>query len=120
MKTSSPLRPSRWRSQQWRHRQAAQQATQDSVTGTIQTGNEHSDLRFTFNDVRSAPTGENLMGTVTIYTFVAGQLGTFRVSCLGVRRMTRMTYVVSRCSGQPAGDAGALGAKVVDTSLGRA
>jgi hypothetical protein len=62
---------------------AAQQAPQDSVTGMFVTGNERSELEFTF-DVHSGPAGENPTGTVTIVTLAAGPLGTFAVSCLGV------------------------------------
>jgi hypothetical protein len=71
---------------------AAQVPTQDSVTGEIRTGNERADLVFTF-DAHSGPSGESPTGTVAIYTFVAGPLGTFAVSCLGVHA-NRATVVV--------------------------
>ncbi len=48
------------------------------MTGAISYGEGRSGLGFTFN-----PSSDS-RGTVTIYTFVAGDLGTFAVSCLGV------------------------------------
>jgi hypothetical protein len=70
----------------------AQAPTQDSVTGSFTTGFSHSDLILTF-DVHSGPSGEQPTGTVEIRTFVAGGLGTFAVSCLGVSG-NRATVVV--------------------------
>ena len=62
---------------------AAQVPTQDSVTGSITYGEGRSTLGFTLS-ASSGPGGEDPTGTVTIHTFVAGDLGTFAVSCLGV------------------------------------
>jgi len=62
---------------------AAQVPTRDSVTGSISYGEGRAGLGFTL-DVSSGPAGESPTGTVTIYTFVAGDLGTFAASCLGV------------------------------------
>jgi hypothetical protein len=67
----------------WSTGAAAQAPTEDSVTGTIASGFSRADLRLTF-DAHSGPAGENPTGTVTIYTFVAGPLGTFPISCLAV------------------------------------
>jgi hypothetical protein len=71
---------------------SAQTPTQDSVTGSFTTGFSRSDLILTF-DVHSGPSGESPTGTVEIRTFVAGGLGTFAVSCLGVGG-NRATVVV--------------------------
>jgi hypothetical protein len=71
---------------------AAQVPGQDSVTGEIRTGSERDAIRFTF-DVRSGPSGETPTGTVAIFTFAAGPLGTFGVSCVGVSA-NRATVVV--------------------------
>jgi hypothetical protein len=62
---------------------AAQPPAQDSVTGSISYGEGRSGLGFTISAF-SGPAGEDPTGTVTIYTFVSGDLGTFAVSCLGV------------------------------------
>ena len=62
---------------------AGQVPSRDSVTGSISYGEGRSALGFTL-DVSSRPAGESPTGTVAIYTFVAGDLGTFAVSCLGV------------------------------------
>jgi hypothetical protein len=83
---------------------AAQVSTHDSVTGEIRTGNERADLVFTF-DAHSGPSGETPTGTVAIYTFVAGPLGTFAVSCLGVQA-NRATVVVPFPQAAPPAPAG--------------
>jgi hypothetical protein len=59
---------------------AAPPPAQDSVTGSISYGEGRGALGFTF----SGPAAANPTGTVTIFTFISGDLGTFAVSCLGV------------------------------------
>ena len=71
----------------------AQSPAQDSVAGSISYGEGRAGLGFTLS-TSSGPAGENPTGTVTIYTFVAGDLGTFPVGCLGVGG-NRATVVAS-------------------------
>jgi hypothetical protein len=71
----------------------AQSPGRDSVAGAISYGEGRAGLGFTFS-TSSGPAGESPTGTVTIYTFVSGDLGTFPVSCLGVGG-NRATIVAS-------------------------
>jgi hypothetical protein len=60
----------------------AQAPGQDSVTGTVATGEGHALIDWTF-DVRSGPSGENPTGTVRVDAFLI-DLGELPVSCLSV------------------------------------
>jgi hypothetical protein len=98
---------------------AGQVPAQDTVTGSISYREGRSALGFTF-DASSGPSGESPTGTVTIYTFVTGDLGTFAVSCLGVsgNHATILVPFPGTAPPTPAGvvihveDNGAIGDKV--------
>jgi hypothetical protein len=80
--------------------------TRDSVTGDVVGGEGRGAVGFTL-DASSAPSGESPAGTIDIYAFVAGDLGTFDISCLGVNG-NRATVVAPFPNTQPPAPAGVV------------
>ena len=81
----------------------AQSPGQDSVTGSVATGEGRAFVEFTF-DVRSGPSGENPSGTVRFDALLI-DLGELPVSCLTVsgNRASMIALILSSSPSAPEG-----------------